>query len=62
MITNYAPNKHIYSLKTGNGHCRRPSGRPVRTTTKIDNRLDGRLNGLSWRPSVCRELNLWKCN
>jgi len=34
MITNYAPNKQIYSLETGNGHCRWPSGCPVRMATK----------------------------
>jgi len=56
MITNYAPNEQIYSLETGNGHCRQSSGLPVRTATKNGNRLDGRLNGPSWRPSVCREL------
>jgi len=42
MITNYVPKEQI-SLETGNGHGRRPSGRPVRTATKNDKRLDGRL-------------------
>jgi len=46
----------MYSWETGNGHCRRPSGRHVRTATKHDNRLDGRMNGPSWRSFVCREL------
>jgi len=56
MTTICARHDQIYSLETGNGHCRRPSERPVRTATRNDNRLDGRLNGPSWRPSVCREL------
>jgi len=42
MIANYLPSEQIYFLETDNGHCRRPSGRSVRTATKNDNRLDGR--------------------
>jgi len=49
MITNYEPNKQIYSLEMGNGHCRRTSG-------------CARQNGdekrqPSWWTSVCQELN-----
>jgi len=47
MIRNYAPSEQIYSLMIANGHCRRPSGRPVRTAMKNDTRLDGRLNGMA---------------
>jgi len=45
MTTNYTPNKQICPLETGNGHCLRPSVRPVRMATKNDNHHDGRLNG-----------------
>jgi len=33
MVTNYAPNKQIYSVEMGNGHCRRPSEWRRKTTT-----------------------------
>jgi len=58
MTTNYTPNKQICPLETGNGHCLRPSVRPVRMATKNDNHHDGHLNGTSSWSCVCRELNL----
>jgi len=49
MINGYKlrAKEQIYSSETGNGQYPRPSWRPVRTATKNDNHLDGRLNDVS---------------